>query len=207
MAKTLNLVRAFCIMAALLGVGVVAVFSQPNMVSARIGILIDSGEQLIHAKGQERIKLGDRLRIYVQSEEACNVYIVHTDHKTVTLLGAFEAISPSALLVLPGLLGFYEVDGKSPIEAFTIICSTVKLNDISALFNSKVTYKSWASMEEKLIEQGKIDLGEKPDKPSPIAGNVRELTDSNKDDPFIRGFPIYSGNTILVKRYEFNVKK
>lgn len=207
MAKTLNLVQAFCIMAALLGVGAAAVFSQSNIVSARIGILIDSGEQLIHAKGQERIKLGDRLRIYVQSEEACNVYIVHTDHKTVTLLGAFEAISPSALLVLPGLLGFYEVDGKSPTEAFTIICSTVKLDDISALFNSKVTYKRWASMEEKFIEQGKIDLGEKPDKPSPIAGNVRGLADSNKDDPFIRGFPIYSGNTVLVKRYEFNVKK
>ncbi len=207
MAKTLNLIRAFCIMASLLGVGVVAVFSQPNMLNARIGILIDSGGQAIRARGQDRIKPGDRLRIYVQSEEAYHVYVVHTDHKTATLLGAFEAMSPSAQLVLPGPLEFYEVDGQSPIEAFTIICSNVKLNDIAARFNSKVTYKSWAPIEEKLLEQGKIDLSQKPEKPSPISGNVRGLTGSNKDDPFISGLQIYSGNTILVKRYEFSVKK
>jgi hypothetical protein len=207
MAKTLNLIRAFCIIAALLGAGVVAVFSQPNMLSARIGILIDSGELSTRARGQERIKAGDRLRIYVRSEEACHVYVVHTDHKMATLLGAFEAMSPGAQIVLPGLLEFYEVDGESPVEAFTIICSTVKLNDISDLFNSKVTYENWAPMEEKLLKQGKIDLSQKPDKPSPIAGNVRELTGSNKDDSFIRELPIYSGNTILVKRYEFDIKK
>jgi len=197
MAKTLNLIRTFCIMAALLGVGVAAVFSQPDMLSARIGILINSGDQSIRAKGQDRIKPGDRLRIHIQSEEACHVYVVHTDHKTVTLLGAFEAMSPRAELVLPSLLEFYEVDGKSPIEAFTIICSTAKLNDISALFNSKVTYENWALMEEKLIKQGKIDLSEKPDKPSPIAGNVRELTGGNKDDTFISGLPIYVGKPFL----------
>ena len=194
-------------MAALLGVSVVAVFSQPNMLSARIGIVIDSGEQLIRARGHERIKPGDRLRIYIKSEGVRHVYVVHTDHETVTLLGRFEEMSPGAQLVMPGLLEFYEVDGKSPIEDFTIICSTAKLNDISALFNSKVTYKTWAPVEEKLLKQGKIDLSQKPDKPSPIAGNVRELIGGNKDDSFISDLPIYSGNTILVKRYEFDIKK
>jgi hypothetical protein len=207
MVKTLNLILAFCIMAAFPGVSVVAVFSQPGMLSARIGILIDSGDQLIRARGHERIKLGDRLRIYVQTEEASHVYVIHTDHKKVTLLGAFEGMSPSAQVVLPGLQEFYEVDGKSPIEAFTIICSSVKRDDISALFNSKVTYEKWAPIEEKLLEQGKIDLSQKPDKPSPIAGNVRELSGDKKDDSFIAGLPIYSGNTVLVKRYDFDIKK
>ncbi len=207
MAKTFNLILAFCITSALLGAGAAAVFSQPGIVSARIGILVESGSQLTRARGQERLKPGDRLRIYVQSEEACHVYVVHTDHKIVTLLGAFEEISPSAQVVLPGLLDSYQVDGKSPIEAFTIICSAVKLDDISALFNSKVTYKSWCSLEEKLLEKGKIDLSQKPDKPSAIAGNVRELTGSNKDDTFIHELPIYSGNGLLVKRYEFDIQK
>jgi hypothetical protein len=206
MAKTLNLIRTFCILAAFAGPGVAAVFAQPDMLSARIGILIDSGGQTNRARGQEKIKLGDRLRIYVQPEESCHVYIVHTDHKTATLLEASEAMSPNAKLVLPGLLESYEVDGESPTEVFTIICSTAKLNDISALFKSEVKYNAWAPMEEKLLNQGKIDLSEKPDKPSPIAGNVRELAGSRQDDPFT-GLPIYSGKTILVKRYEFNVKK
>jgi len=211
MAKTLNLIRTFCIIAALLGAGAVAVFSQPGMLSARIGIVIDSGEQSIRARGQESIKLGDRLRIHIQSEAACHVYVVHNDHKTVTLLGAFEGMSPGAQLVLPGLQEFYQVDGKSPVEVFTIICSTVKLSDILALFNSKVTYEGWAFMEEKLLKQGKIDLSQNPDKPSPIAGNVRGPDGSNngstKDDSIISGLPVYSGNTIIVKRYEFNIKK
>jgi hypothetical protein len=207
MPKAINFIRTFCITAALLGAGAAAVFSQPDMLSARIGILIDSGEQLIRARGQEKIKPGDRIRIHVQSEGACNLYVVHTDHKTVTLLGAFEGMSPGAQIVLPALSEFYEVDGKSPIEAFTIICSTVKLNDLWALFNSRVAYKSWAAMEEKLLKQGKIDLSQKPDKPSPIDGNVRELTGGNKDDSLIRELPIYSGNGILVKRYEFDIKK
>lgn len=207
MAKTLNLIRVFCIVAALLAAGATAVFSQTGTLSARIGILIDSGEHLIRARGQERIKLGDRFRIYVQSEEACHVYVVHTDRKTVTLLGAFEEVSPGAQIVLPGLQEFYEADGKSPIEDFTIICSAVKLNDISALFNSKVTCERWAAMEKKLLEQGKINLSQNPDKPSPIDGNVRELTSGKKDNSIIRELPIYSGNTILVKRYEFDIKK
>ena len=207
MAKTLNLIRTFCIMAVLLAAGVAAVFSQPNMLSARIGILIDSGNQPIRARGQERIKPGDRIRIYIQPEAACNVYVVHTDRKKATLLGAFDATKPGVKLVLPSPSEFYQVDGKSPIEVVTIICSTVELNDIPALFTSKAAYESWAPMEEKLLKQGKIDLSEKPEKPSPIAGNVRELTGSNRDESFIRGLPIYSGNTIIVKRYEFNVKK
>ena len=62
-------------------------------------------------------------------------------------------------------------------------------------------------MEQKLLEQGKIDLSQKPDKPFPIAGNVREISGGRKDDPFISGLPIYSGTTLLVKRYEFDVKK
>ncbi len=207
MAKTLNLIRVFCFIVVLVGAGVVAAFSQPDILSARLGVSIDSGEQPVRARGQEKIKPGDRLRIYVQTEEACHVYVVHTDRKKATLLGVFDATKPGVKLVLPSPSEFYQVDGKSPIEVFTIICSTVELNDIPALFTSKAAYESWAPMEEKLLKQGKIDLSEKPEKPPPIAGNVRELTCSNRDESFIRGLPIYSGNTIIVKRYEFNVKK
>ncbi len=178
-----------------------------NATSARIGIIIDSGAQSIHARGLEKIKPGDRFRIYVQPEEACHIYVVHTDHKTVTLLTTFEARDPGELLALPGASEWYEVDGKSSIEAFTIICSPVKRNDISALFESQVSYERWAPMEVELLKQGKNDLSQKPGKPFPITGNVREFPIGSKDGPLVHGLPTYSGTALLVKRYEFNVKK
>ena len=178
-----------------------------NGASARIGILIDSGGQSIHARSLEKIKRGDKFRIYVQPEKACHIYVVHTDHKTVTLLAMFDAKNSGDLLVLPGPSEFYEVDGESPVETVTIICSMEKLNDISALFDSKVNYEDWVPVEQKLLKEGSKDLGRKPEKPFPIAGNVRELSSGSNDDPFVRGLPIYSGPTLLVKRYEFNVKK
>ena len=73
-----------------------------NAASAKIGIIIDSGEQCIHARGLEKLKRGDRFRIYVQSVEACHIYVIHTDHKTATLLTTFEAKKAGDLLVLPG---------------------------------------------------------------------------------------------------------
>jgi len=178
-----------------------------NAASAKIGIIIDSGEQCIHARGLEKLKRGDRFRIYVQSVEACHIYVIHTDHKTATLLTTFEAKKAGDLLVLPGQSEWYEADGESPVEAFTIICSTAKLDDLSAVFGSRVSYESWAPMELELLKRGKNDLSQKPDKPFPITGNVRALSGVNKDDPFIGGLPTYSGTTLLVKRYEFNVKK
>ena len=113
MAKTFNLVRAFCIMAALLGAGVPAVFPQPGMISARIGMLIDSGEKSIHARGQEKIKRGDRFRIYVQCEDACHIYIVHTDHKTVTLLESFETATQTSGWCCPAPRNFMKWTGRA----------------------------------------------------------------------------------------------
>jgi hypothetical protein len=178
-----------------------------NVMMARIGVLITSDGKTAHAKGLEKVKAGDRLRIYVQPQQACRIYVVHTDHRKVTLLTVFKAENPGDLLALPGPPDFYEVDGESPSEDFTIICSAEELIDISNLFKSGATYKSWASVERKLLEEGKNDLSQKPEKPLAIAGNVRALDSSGKDDPMISGFPIYSGTTLLVKRYEFAVKK
>ncbi|MDR3553477.1 MAG: hypothetical protein P4L55_01855 [Syntrophobacteraceae bacterium] len=184
-----------------------SVFGKVNGARARIGILIDSAGKSVHARSLEKIKRGDKFRIYVQPGEACHIYVVHTDHKTVTLLKMFEAKNSGDLLVLPGPFQYYEVDGQSPVETFTIICSREKLNYISALFDSKVNYEDWLPVEHQLLREGNKDLGRKPAKPFPIAGNVRRFSIGHNDDPFVRGLPIYTGTTLLVKRYEFNVKK
>lgn len=206
MARTVRTTQAFCTFFALLVAGIASGICQSNILHARIGIFVDSGDQTIRTNGKEKIKAGDRMRLYVQPKEICYVYVVHTDKKTVTLLEMLEAKGDGAMLVLPGRMGSYEVDGASPFEAFTIICSYQKLQEISALARSDSDYPQWIALERGLQKRGKIDLSHKSEKSFPLTGNVRELIPQG-ESAILRQLPIYSGNSILVKKYEFEVEK
>jgi hypothetical protein len=205
MKKPIKMISVFCIGIAFLMASILPVFAQAKIVRAKVGILIKSGDQTMRAKGKDRLKAGDFLRIYVQPEENFYVYVVHTDQKDVKLISSVDRQPAGSQVVLPARQDFYEVDGESPVETFTIICSPDELKEVSTLLNSQISYEKWAALEKELIKKGEIDLGQKAEKPFPIAGNVRGAIDPN--DRFAADLQIYSGNTILVKQYEFSVKK
>ena len=193
--------------AALVATASLPASSQERNVRAKVGILVKSGEQSIRAKSKERVKPGDLIRIYVHPEVSSYVYVVHTDQKEVTLLNMVEQKIQSSTLVLPSLQEFYQVDGKSPVETFTIICSTDEVKEVSSLLKSQVTYEKWTSIEKDLTQKGEIDLGQQTERPFAIAGNVRGAGDTGANDPFVNELQIFSGKKILVKQYEFSVKK
>jgi hypothetical protein len=205
MKKPVSMISTLFVGIAFLLASTLPVFAQAKIIRAKLGILIKSGNQTVRAKAKDRLNVGDSLRIYVQPEDNFYVYVVHTDHKNVKLLSSVDRQAPGSQLVLPGQQEFYEIDGESPVETFTIICSPDELKDVSALLKSEISYEKWASMEKELIKKGEIDLGQKAEKPFPIAGNVRGAT--NPNDRFAADLQIYSGNTILVKQYEFSIKK
>jgi len=176
-------------------------------VRAKVGILVKSGEQGTRAKSKDRVKAGDLLRIYVHPETSCYVYVVHSDQKNVTLLNMVEQKIHSSTLVLPSLQEFYQVDGQSPLETFTVICSPEEVKQVSALISSKVSHKEWASLEKELAKRGEVDLTQKAERPFAIAGNVRGGGDAGAGDPFVNQLQIFTGKGILVKKYEFTVKK
>jgi hypothetical protein len=66
-----------------------------------------------------------------------------------------------------------------------------------------VPQNNWTSLEKELMEKSKIDLTQKTDKPFPIAGNVRSMN----SNAFVETLPIFSGKTLVVKKYEFQVQK
>ena len=114
----------------------------------------------------------------------------------------------SSTLVMPSIQEFYEVDGADDTESFTIICSPVALQDVLSLVGAdEVAYDKWSKLEESLMEKSRIDLSQKSEKPFAIAGNVRGAGGSPAGDPFINQLPIFSGKSILIKKYEFRVKK
>ena len=206
--KKVKMLIALLLGAALVATASLPVFSQERTVRAKIGILVKSGDQTARAKSKERVKSGDLLRIYVHPEVSSYVYVVHTDQKEVTLLNMVEQKIQSSTMVLPSLQEFYQVDGKSPVETFTVICSTDEVKEVSALVKAQVSYDQWASIEKDLNKKGEIDLSQKTERPFAIAGNVRGAGDAaGANDPFVNELQIFSGKKILVKQYEFSVKK
>jgi hypothetical protein len=177
-------------------------------VHAKIGIEIISAYRVRPAKLHDHLKAGDKLRLYIVPKTNSYVYVVYSDKDTVALLNHQQEqrmVKKDSTLILPSSEAYYEIDGASQHELFTIICSPEELKEVSTLFNSaNVSYASWANLEGELIEKSKIDLTEGVDKPPALAGNVREP----KIEPtFPDTIPILTGRSLVVKRYEFRVEK
>jgi hypothetical protein len=192
---------------AMIMAGALPCLSQEKIVRAKIGVIIKSGDHITRAKSKDRLKAGDLVRIYVHPEVSLYVYVVHSDQKTVTLLNMLEQRIRSSTLVLPSVQEFYQADGQSPVETFTVICSPEEVKEISSLVSSQMTYDRWVSVEKDLLKKGEIDLAQKSERPFAIAGNVRGIGDAAGGDAFVRELQIYSGKSILVRQYEFSVKK
>ncbi|MEW6669406.1 MAG: hypothetical protein AB1512_29695 [Thermodesulfobacteriota bacterium] len=192
---------------ALIAAGALPGLAQEKTVRAKIGILIKSGDQILKGKSKDRLKAGDLVRIYVHPEVSSYVYVVHTDQNTVTLLNMVEQRIQSSTLVLPSVQEFFQVDGQSPVETFTVICSPEEVKEVSTLVKSQMPHDRWVSVEKELLKKGQLDLAEKSERPFAIAGNVRGAGDAVGGDAFVKELQIFSGKTILVRKYEFSVKK
>ncbi len=69
-------------------------------------------------------------------------------------------------------------------------------------------YDRWVSLEKDLLRKGEIDLAQESEKPFAIAGNVRGAGNAAKGEMLsARKLQIFSGKSILVRQYEFSVKK
>lgn len=221
MARTIRVLFIFCITAAFLAGGVVVARSQSNtesnMVRAGIGILIKSGEQTIRARGTDVLNGGDRFQIHVKPEGNLHVYVVRTDGKIATLLKEIEPGGPVAELVLPAPQEYYKLGGENSKETITVICGPDKLKELSILADPRLPSEKWVPVEQELLARGGIGLDTVSEKPFPIAGAVketmggepreREIPKEPKVHASTGEFPIFSGNTILVKRYVFTIKK
>lgn len=179
--------------------------TQPK-VSARIGIQIQANGRMTPAKARNEVKVGDGLRLYVVPEEDAYIYIIRTDQKVAQVLNPEPYKTPAkTAMILPNQGQFYNIDGSSDVESFTILCSPMELKEVQELMDSPTfPYQKWTAVEQMLIEDSRIDLTEDVGKPFSIAGVVRHL---KSDQKFLQNLPMMSGNTLVVKTYDFTVKK
>ncbi len=181
--------------------------SSDEMIRAKIGIRINSDSKNAMAKSRDRLKPGDLFRIYVNPENASFIYVVYSDKKEANLLQMVEQKTKNSILVFPSITEFYEVDGTSEHELFTIICSPKKINSLETLINPGTSYEKWVSLETDLIKESQIVLTEKSETPFAISGSVRGVFQESARDSFYKRLRIYSGKSFIVKKYEFHVKK
>src|SRR5262245_31217482 len=198
--------------AVLLGVWLCTQLTSPavaqDRVRAKVGIQVHSGERTAPAKTTETVRTGDSLRVYVVPEDEAYVYVVHNDGKNLTLLNAQNAatkVTKGGLVALPTPELFYHFDGTSDRESITVLCSPTELREVASLFSApNATQKNWLALEKALLDKSKIDLSQPTDKPFQIAGNVRSMS---SNDPFLNILVIYSGKSLVAKKYDFQVQK
>jgi hypothetical protein len=159
----------------------------------------------------QKLRTGDFLRVYVLPEEDAYIYLVYTDKQKPTLLNNQtykKKINKSTITVFPSESEFYQTDGTNPFESFTVICSPSEIPEIPQLLNSPhASHEKWALLEADLVRKSKIDISQKPEKPFSIAGNVRGPSGEANYPSLVNELLVFSGESFLVKKYEFAVKK
>lgn len=177
--------------------------SGQELVRAKVGMEILKGDDVRVAKARDRIKIGNELRLLVVPEKESYIYVINSDRSNAYLLNRDQIkqkYPKGSLKVFPSEESLYKPDGKGKQESFTIVCSLTPIDEISGLFSTgTASYEKWSLLEKELIKKSKIALGERVDKPFAIAGTVRG---GPKED----NLKIFSGNDLLVKRYQFQVK-
>ena len=209
MRRNIRIGSVLCLCACLV-MGIIALASAQPRVRAKIGIRIQSGDSIARAKAKHRITVSDLLRIYVIPEEDSYVYIVHADKKKAELLTHKRKteFKEEKIIISPSGDDFYQFDGKSKLEYFTIVVSPNEIEDLlDILYSGEVSYKKWIRLEKVLIKKSKINISKKSKKPFAIAGNVRSIERPMNGDSFLKKLITFSGKSLLVKKYEFLVRK
>lgn len=202
----IRVIGIICLCIFFLGSVAISADEDQKIVRAKIGIQIRSGDEVSRAAAHERVKVGDRLRIYVIPEpDPAYIYVMHTDQKTVVRLNKKveqHEIPKDFILKLPSKEDFYQIDGESPLEYVTVICSPDQLTELENLLKTEnLSYEKWLEIEQQLIEQSQIDLRDQVSKSWIIAGAIKD------PDPFLKELQIFSGKSLVVRKYEFRVKK
>ena len=163
------------------------------------------------AKVNDRLRSGDHLSVYIKPEENSFVYLINSNAKTASLIALGDNqnnVSAHSLRIFPsikkGKKKGYKVDGNEDVELISIICSSKKLPRINQLFSGgAVAVEKWRTLENIFIEDNQIITPSKPEEQLQFGGSLR----SPDITPFIKTLSISSGKELIVRRYQFDVKK
>jgi len=183
------------------------VFSNQETHRAKLGIQISSQNNQSMAKSRDEVRSGDLFRIFVYPEKPSHIYVVLSDKKAITLLSMIKPAAQGKAVVLPSADGHYKIDGKTAFKTITIICSPDEIKMISNLSISECSPAKWEEMEKDLNQKSKLIITERSDTSMSLGGGVKGGIDFKNSKVPVDKLLIYSGNSFLVKKYEFWIKE
>ena len=170
-------------------------FNQADTIRAQIEIEIESAGKKRLAKLFDRIKTGDKLRVYIKPKKDCIVWVIVENENGIELVNS-SVVLENRLNILPSRLSDYEVDGKNNYEKFIFIFA---LGRDSHLINSSYDNVRLKNTVAEVKKQSEIVIAEEGDELIDISGNVR--------DPYLVSKKMYKGINYLTVEFHFDVKK
>lgn len=201
MGKTYRKVISICFLLAL--IPFINLFSQ-NIIRAKIAVMHKAGNSYEPLRSNDRVRVGEMLRIFIEPFNNCYVYVVSTDNSGSSILYNNKVKAEKDTLILPSRNEFYTYDENSTNSKLTIFCSLKKMQDVETLFSNSrhVKETAWNKVESSLINKYEKKFGGKSEKPFSIAGNV-----SAANEKFLEKQRTLSGKEVIIRKYEIEIQK
>lgn len=185
--------------------------SETEIVRARIGIQVNSGDTLRAAKmSNEQVAAEDQFRIYAIPEFKGHVYVIYAAPGMVELLNPSDQIivPGNNALVLPSSDNAYFFRSAVPSVSITILCSPDSLSEVETLFQfQQASVSEWAKLEQQFAKQSKLAIGEMLEKPWDFGGRTREIIDNPYAEEFVNTLFPAQGKGIVFRKYAFTLEK
>ena len=176
-----------------------------DLVRGKLGVFVKTKEKEYRARKKNIIPPETSLRIFIFPEKNTFIYAFHSDGKDVEPLHPNEKIVSRDSLILPAADTFYEIGAADKTAMFTLIVSLEAIPELNSI-SKGLSLKKWKKIEKNLIQKSRILDNSDQKLPFSLAGNVRGDADSTNAD-FLEALPVSSGKNLIIRTYDFQIKK
>jgi hypothetical protein len=183
-----------------------------DSLKSKIAILRTVDEDFRRLKSNDRVFVGDGIRIFIQPQIKCFFYIVYSDPNSSQILNSEMPgtelnpyqLTPHDTLLLPSAEHYYIFDESEPEVRITIIGSLNQIDDIENLFieSNEVDSEVWLNTEASISEKFSNPLQGDVVKPIQIAGHVSAI-----NEEFLENQIFLVGEKVIIRKYNIEIKK
>ncbi|MHA2099080.1 MAG: hypothetical protein ACW99A_10360 [Candidatus Kariarchaeaceae archaeon] len=183
-----------------------------DSLKSKIAILHKIDDDFRKLKSNDRVFVGDGIRIFIQPQVECFFYIVYSDLNSSQLLNGEITgaelnpfrLSSNHTLLLPSAEHFYIFDDSEPGARITIIGSLMQIDDIEKLFieSNAIDSEVWLITETIISEKFSKPFQGDVIKPIQIAGNVSAI-----NEEFLENQIYLIGEQVIIRKYNIEIKK
>ncbi|WP_321492919.1 hypothetical protein [uncultured Desulfobacter sp.] len=176
-----------------------------DFVRGKLGIFVKTDQKEYQAKKNNEIAPGTFLRLFLFPEKNCFIYSFHSDGNSVEALHPPRQIITRDSLILPASNTFYEIGAEDKTASFYLIISSEPISELNRI-STKLPVEQWGKIQRDLMKKSRILDNPDNNLPFSLAGNVRGEEDSFNAS-FIDKLPVSSGRKLILRTYDFQIKK